>query len=894
MTLITHLSSTADVEGYAGNKARSLYLLERHGLRVPRWAVLGADLFASFRRKTGFNERAEVLLAQLTAENAEHSAQAITSLILTGDLSAAIRTEIAEAIAYVGDMPLAVRSSSVEEDGKRFSFAGQFDTFLHVQGFDAIETCVRRCWASSYSARALLYRKNHGLSLAFTDMAVVLQELVPARTSGVVFTVNPSNSNTEEIVVSAVYGLGEGLVSGAIDADTIIIDRATLKASETIIGEKLERFEGQQVVSVNDEMRVRLSLDEGELADVVTNALKVEQLFDAPQDIEWCIADGTLWILQARPITSPMVTTRGRLEIWDNSNIVENYPGVSSQLTFTFTRYVYSQVFREFCRKIGIPRRKLSEMDGFLGAVLGYLHGRIYYNLLNWYKLAGLAPFQNLGRKMMEIQMGVSETIDMKDLASSIEAYQLSSATQQRWLRFVSGSRFAWYFLSLKRNTRSFRKFFYKVFERYDTRDYALMDADEIYGSYVAFERQLLQRWGMMIVLESSIGLSYGVLRALIKKWLPDAPEWFEVSVIGGIDTMESVAPARRLTELAQLVRSRPDAHRIVSNLSSSTIYAALRRQGEDEVVAGIEKYIDEFGYRGKNELKLEALDMHEDPELLFDMLKSAVIKLQQQIMPSNVQLGPSTDERVREILDQNLGPWRAWVFERVRSRVRGAIDARETVRFCRSRAFGVARQMFRGIGDALARQGLLESGRDIVHLRLDELRGCFDGSMSTSEIGPLIEMRKRDYAAHQQMEDLPPRFATRGSVTAWFAQPANLQALSRRVTDTGDADLRGTPCCPGVAEGIAKAVSEPNEFDSGILVTYRTDPGWVPVFSSAQALLIERGSPLTHAAIVAREIGLPTIVQIPLLTQRVKSGMRLKVDGHTGRVFFVDEPTSS
>ena len=244
-----------------------------------------------------------------------------------------------------------------------------------------------------------------------------------------------------------------------------------------------------------------------------------------------------------------------------------------------------------------------------------------------------------------------------------------------------------------------------------------------------------------------------------------------------------------------------------------------------------------------------------------------------------------STDRRVEALLDAHLNPIQRWIFERVRSRVRMAIQARETVRFCRSRAFGVARRMFRAMGEGLAQQGLLESGRDVFHLRLEELRGCFDGAVSHRELRPLIEQRKADFASYREMVELPPRFVTRGSPAAWLAQPENLAKVREAAGSDQNAELRGTPCSPGIAEGVAKVVREANEFDAGILVTYRTDPGWVPVFASAQALLVERGSPLTHAAIVAREIGIPTIVQVPGLTRQVRSGMRLKVDGHSGRI---------
>jgi pyruvate,water dikinase len=297
-------------------------------------------------------------------------------------------------------------------------------------------------------------------------------------------------------------------------------------------------------------------------------------------------------------------------------------------------------------------------------------------------------------------------------------------------------------------------------------------------------------------------------------------------------------------------------------------------------VLAKVDQYIRDFGYRSKNELKLEEPDLHEEPSVLFDMLKSALANGNKAAV-----LEESTDERVAALLRQHLNPVQRWIFERVRARVRLAIQARETVRFCRSRAFGVARRMFRAMGEGLAQQGLLESGRDVFHLRLEELRGCFDGAISHLELRPLLEQRKRADAAYREMEDLPPRFVTRGSVAAWLAQPQNLEKLSEAGSQPQDGELRGTPCSPGVAEGIAKVVREANEFDAGILVTYRTDPGWVPVFASAHALLVERGSPLTHAAIVAREIGIPTIVQIPGLTKLVQSGMRLRVDGHSGQI---------
>jgi pyruvate,water dikinase len=886
--ILTAASPAGIIERLAGNKGRSLHRLANLGVPVPPWAILGTDCFVEFRRDGGLDQTIAALLRDFTPENAAAIASTIRDAVMTCDMSAALRADIARAHDIIGDEPLAVRSSGVEEDSASFSFAGQFDTFLDVRGFDSTLEHVRRCWASAYSERSLRYRHQHGLDIAGAGMAVILQRLVQADKSGVVFTINPANGDRDELVLSAVYGLGEGLVSGAVDADTITVDRHTGQHKQVVIGEKHERHDGREIHEVPAALRDTVALFNDEIELVVATARTLESTLGEPLDIEWCIARNQLWILQARPVTTPVASVAERtaeFQLWDNSNIVENYPGVTTQLTFTFAQHVYAQVFREFSRLLAIPHQQRRQMDGFLGSTLAFLNGRVYYNLLHWYKLSGLAPFQDLGRKMMEVQMGVDEPLDLASFAAQITPYKAGSRAGLASIRALSGAKFAWHFARLERNVERFRAFFYPVYDEFNALDYRSLPADAVYRHYCRFEQALLARWGMMIVLESAIGLSYGVLRRLIKRWMPGAPEWFEVAVVGGMDDIESIEPVRRLAAIAEAVRAKPDVEALIRNTPSAEAYAALRGCGAPEIVADIERYLADFAYRSNNELKLEEPDLREDPGVLFDMLKASLAHGAVSIDRT------ATEARIDALLHERLNPLQRWIFARARSRVRAAIRARETVRFCRSRAFGVARRMFRAIGEGLAGDGVLATGRDIFHLRLEEIRGCFEGTVSHRELRPLVEQRKRDDAAYRAMDDLPPRFVTHGPVAAWLSKPANLAALRATPLHATGATLRGTPCSPGFAEGRAKVVREANEFDGGILVTYRTDPGWVPVFASATGLLIERGSPLTHAAIVAREIGIPTVVQIPGLTTRVQSGMQLKVDGHSG-VIELPEPT--
>ncbi|HEY2555400.1 MAG TPA: PEP/pyruvate-binding domain-containing protein, partial [Candidatus Cybelea sp.] len=286
--VILSAASPADtIERLAGNKGRSLHRLANLGVPVPNWAILGTDCFADFRRDGGLDRTIAALLRDFTPANAAAIASTIREAVLTCDMSAALRADIARAYDAVGDGPLAVRSSGVEEDSASFSFAGQFDTFLDVRGLHSTLEHVRRCWASAYSERSLRYRHQHGLDIAGAGMAVILQRLVQADTSGVVFTLNPANGKRDELVLSAVYGLGEGLVSGAVDADTITVDRHTGQHKQVVIGEKRERHDGRHLREVPAALRDAAAISNDEIERVVATARTLESTLGEPLDIEW-------------------------------------------------------------------------------------------------------------------------------------------------------------------------------------------------------------------------------------------------------------------------------------------------------------------------------------------------------------------------------------------------------------------------------------------------------------------------------------------------------------------------------------------------------------------------------------------------------------------------------
>jgi len=888
--VLTAASPRAVVEEFAGGKGHGLFELTVQGVPVPLWAVLGTNVLSHFRTDAALDAVIESeldgIMNKIGDEGLEEASQRIDEVFASASVDPVIQAVIADAYAQAGEGAVAVRSSAAGEDGARLSFAGQHTTLLNVTGLDAVTAAVRMCWASAWSAEALRYRLMNNLPLAGIEMAVVIQTIVVAEKSGVMFTANPATGSDQELVVSAAYGLGEAVVSGSVDPDTVVLQRATGAVVEETVGAKEERIDplpngGCRSRPVPPSERSAPVLSAAELSQLHLHGKRLEQLLGGPQDVEWALAEGRLWILQSRPITAglpPSEPTGGELRLWDNSNIIESYGEMVAPLTYSFAKHVYHQVYREYCELLGVPRRRLEEMERWLPNLLGYFDGRVYYNLLNWYRLVRLIPFYAVNRRVLEISMG-AEPLDAGTAAGQ-QPFAFDNRVEEAFVRTRVGANFFRYFATIHRLVGDFVDHFYHVYDELEAIDYRGREAHEIYSMFVDMERRLLVRWSRMIVLEASIGLSFGALYGLTKRWLPDAPEWFLYEAVNVSSDVESVQPLHWLDEIAEAVLSDPDLNEQVNSLPAERLDAALRgsrNRSAGLVVERIDAYLDEFGYRNANELKLEERDLREDPTAFFMLLKSAVGRVEAESVRADEDR-PSADA----YLSEHLAGWRRRVFELARRRVQRCLADRERVRFCRTRIFGLARRMFRAAGEDMARMEALEDAGDIFYLRLEELRGCFEGTIAHRELRPLVDLRK-DQERQNRERELPPRFETRGGV--YWAALDRAWAEATKGATMGDGTLRGTPCSPGIASGKAQVVDRPVDVGGDVLVAYRTDPGWVGVLRSASALLIERGSPLTHVAVVARELGIPTVVQIPGLTQQVRSGMELTVDGGAGTV---------
>ncbi|MGV9673329.1 PEP/pyruvate-binding domain-containing protein [Gordonia sp. NPDC003504] len=916
-------SEQSELAGRGGGKAGGLRLLSESGLQVPDWIVLGTDVFDLVVLETGLASGLHRLRTATELDDALVVAADVRDEIIHCALSADVSEVIRQAYSRVGGSAVAVRSSMAGEDGEYRSYAGQFDTFLNVCGESAVIDAVRGCWASAFSPRSIAYSHARGGGDA-GGVAVILQHLVDADASGVVFTCNPITGSAQETVISAVYGLGEGLVSGAVDADTYIVD-ADGVIGDTAIGAKESRHRpdpdgGVQQEPVGITERARVVLTSAEIGELTSAAHHVADSVGSPQDIEWAISDGTLWYLQARPVTASAPATtdvgghrgdgdvrdtvvreaiargavvRGAGEmlgdnekrIWDNSNIIESFNGITSPLTFTTAADIYGRVYLGYAESLRVPPAQLAQVARWTPVMLGTFHSRVYYNLVHWYRMVGIAPGYPLNRKVLEAALGVAEPLDTA-WAKTLRPYDFATPLHRVVGRAVTTVTYLRRLRDIDAIVADFLEEFYRVYDRFEELDLDSVSGAQAYAAYRDVDADLVRRWGPLMVLDAILLTLTGSMYLLTKVFLPKAPEWFLYAVLGPGADVESAEPARAMTDLARRAVADPAVRHLIETTAPARCRDALVAGGHTAFLAAVEDYLRRYGYRSLDELKLESPDLREDPSSVFVMVRSAMTQAQDSSVTRGA--GSSSTPTAQEYLDEHLAGIRRRIYDRLRAKVSRCAAHRERLRFARTRAFGMVKRLIRVMARDLVERGVLENFEDVFDLTVHELRRCYD-SGPPDDIADMVHARR---AARLDDSALvaPERFVTVGAQfdDAELSEQGWVPLESIPPAPTGSV-LVGTPSCAGVAEATAAVVTRPDDVRGGVLVAYRTDPGWVAALPSASALVIERGSPLTHVAIVARELGVPTVVQVRDVTARLRSGMRVRVDGTVGTVTVLE-----
>lgn len=884
-----------------GGKGAGLRDLVAAGAPVPPFVVVGASTFreiaapAELPALLGRYEFELVDLAEAPTQERDASATRWSARLVEATMALPLdrlTDELGAVAGLLGDGPVAVRSSMVGEDSAAASFAGQLWTAVGVEpSADAIAAAVRRCWASAFSPHALIYARAAELAPTEVRVAVVVQQMVDAARSGVLFTADPRTGERDVAVVAAVHGLGEGVVAGLVDGDEYRvragreIGASTGAATHRVVG---TGDGGTEVVELAPELVGRRVLTATEVVDVADWGRRLQHRFGRTLDVEFSFdLRGVLHLLQARPITAsappPEPEDSGaQTWLWDDANIQESFCGVTLPLTFSFASRAYTRVYRSLGDLLGVGEQVERDHADMLRTMIGLLDGRVYYNLNAWFEGLSLLPSSGTNKADMERMMGVEEPVPFV-----VDQRGTALGTALMVARLLPAAvRLAPSYLGLDRGIVAFDERLAHLERSVDRDHLRRATIGQCLDLETRVWAEVLDRWRVPIVNDIRVMRTSGALRRLVESATddPDRRDRLEVELLGAIDGLASVEPTLELMRIAAHLRARPElAERFA--VGEATAALADVRAADPEIDRRVAAYLDAYGGRCMGELKLETVTPRRDPTFLVDVIRSYLDR--PDLDPDRLAADESVRHRAAlEELVELVGPRGRDRALRTVAAARTAIAAREHLRLARTRVFDLVRELYTTIGERLAEAGVLEHPRDVFFLTTDEVRGFHEGTAVTTDLAGLVELRRREFAAFEQ-RDPGHRIATRGTVhlTPTFAAPP-------MAVDEGATTWHGLGCCPGVVEGEAVVVTDPSmagETAGRIVIAVRTDPGWAPLFPTALGLVVERGSALSHSAVIAREVGLPTVVGAPGVTARIRSGDRVRVDGGAGVVTVVD-----
>lgn len=889
--LVLENSTEYFAKNESGGKGYNLYLMQQEGIPIPGWVILGKSVYDSFILKCGISNKINQMISEfqnnlLTARKLSHD---VKCLILETPLPSDVVVLINMAYQKVAECNMiSVRSSAVDEDGSAHSFAGQLSSYLYVSNvFDAAHY-LKLCWASAFSERAIVYRVENKLSLTDISVAVIFQKMIDPGVSGVMFTCDPTDTAVDSYVISAVYGVGEGLVSGLLECDTFWVDARTGKLIRGDVADKRHMLcQGPsghcQQIDVDPKNRGLPTLDQTQLEALTAIGTKLHKFYNEPQDIEWAISAGQLCILQTRPVTTINNNSLGFPNLWDNSNIVESYGGLTLPLTFTFALENYKNVYVQFCEILGVPNAVVKDMEYYLGNMLGCINGRVFYNLYNWYKLVGVLPGFKHNKEFMETMMGVGQSLS-DEIKERIEPHPSWNTLVGNMRKIRTGLAFVYYHFNIRKVVERFLIDFDNDYQIYRKKNFSKMRSDELFFIYIEINRKFLSKWKAPIINDFLCMVHFGILNKLTSKWFSGVNSNMQNDLLAGDGNLESAEPTKMLVRYANEIKNNKKLHDLVMSTSDYSLLEALKQSEFQDFYAKVCHYIDRFGYRCISEMKMEVKDLYTDPSFMF-----ACIKNYMRAGITDISVFEGREKALRlaaEVtLYKSLHGWRKIIYLWSLKHTRLALKNRENTRFSRTRIYGVIRALFRELGVRLRQDGIIASPEDIYYLTLQELYGIHQGTLTSYNLKGIVDIRKNEY---REFECLEPkiRFQTRGPVY-WrndFLETSEIH----QVIPGSDYDLSGIACCPGVVEGKVRIIHSMKDnlvLDGEILVAKRTDPGWIPIFPSISGLLVERGSLLSHSAIVAREMGIPAVVGIKGLLNTLTDGMIVRMDGKNGTV---------
>ncbi|WP_145321667.1 phosphoenolpyruvate synthase [Paenibacillus xylanexedens] len=850
-----------------GGKGLNLGELSKAGgIQVPEGFCITT---VGYQKTIELNETYQALLDRLRMLKVEDRDQIgeisgkIRKIILDSEIPSDVVEAVSRSLSQFGDEhAYAVRSSATAEDLPHASFAGQQDTFLNIIGKDAILQHISKCWASLFTDRAVTYRIQNEFDHSQVYLSVIIQRMIFPQASGIMFTADPITSNRKLLSIDAGYGLGEALVSGLVSADCYKVREEEI-TDKMIAAKKLAiygRIEGgTETRMIDPDQQKKQTLTDQQILKLAQIGRQIEAYFGCPQDIEWCLANDTFYIVQSRPIT----TLYPIPEVYDHENHV--YVSVAHQ-----------QMMTDPMKPLGLSFYLLTTP-----APMRTAGGRLYVDVTSM--LASPATRETilsaLGQSDPLIQDALMTVIERGHFIKSLPNDKKESSPGESKKGLPSAS------------------FQTPINEKDPTIVYELIKSNQ--ASIEELKRAIHTKAGSNLfefILEDIQRLkkilfdpqSSAVIMAAMDAslWINDKMnEWLGEK--NAADTLSQSVPNNitsemglALLDVADAIRPYPEVIDYLQDVKDDHFLEELVKfDGGRESREAILAYLSKYGMRCAGEIDLTRTRWIEKPMTLVPLILGNIKNFEPHASSQKFEQGRQEAlekeqeliERLKQLPD---GEQKAKETKQKIDLIRNYSGYREYPKYGMVNRYFIYKQALLREAEQLVQAGVLQEKEDIYDLTFEELHEIVRTNKPDYQI---INKRKDEYKVYEKLT--PPRVITSdGEIITGKYKRENLPAGA----------IIGLPVSSGEIEGRARVILNMEEAkleDGDILVTAFTDPSWTPLFVSIKGLVTEVGGLMTHGAVIAREYGLPAVVGVENATKRIKDGQRIRVHGTEGYI---------
>lgn len=881
-----------------GGKGANLGRLSAAGFDVPPGYVVGTEAYVMHMQS--LREKIASELSTVNYDDAtqlEKSMQLIRDWICEADMPAQVTKEVTAAYQKMGEIYVAVRSSGTSEDLEGASFAGLHDTYLDIRGVDALLDAVKRCWASMWSARATFYRNSQGFDHFTSSLAVVVQTMVESEVSGVMFTGNPLNSATDEIMINASWGLGESVVSGIVTPDELIVRHRDLAILQKTLGTKELRIVrdtkagvGVEEQRVEPENRDRYCMNDQQIKDLAALGRRIQEVYgEFPQDIEWGYQGGNFYILQARPVTGVKFSWDADVtdsvqgndngcaydEVWSRNFPEEMWTGAISPLMFSWRCWGLNQ-----CHSVGVQTFGFPELDYTERRLWKYHKGVSYYNARADLEMIKLAIPPQLRPSYLEKipvewhEEALNAPFDFNRYINMFQDVEKNRPDMGlNWWRAIRDD-----FINnevYREETKPLSIEELNRFSNYELQQYIAKVVRLEVASYDPPWNGLL--WYM--------GSALGWINWMIESWYDgDRTNLFMSLVTGTRGSTVTMIENHRVWEMADFIERSPELSSLLEKYPDIRFFDYVEQCVDGpEFKRMHEEHMRLAGHRGHSDRDIEFDRRADNPAIDITMFKSLVGTPDPLVQEDLIR--EKLEETIQHVFDnfaaQDNGLMKSQAFRFLIDFAHNSIQYRDDEREVMDWSTYAIKLAYEEVARRCVALGRLDSVRDAYFLTQEELYDLLEGKANLPLHKAKIAARRTNFDMVDRKEITPSQYLQRGL-------PANIDAAEH-----GEGVLTGKVTSTGKVTGVARVVRELSQIGTvnkgEILIVHATDPGWTPVFMLISGIVLETGGLISHGALLAREYGLPG-VQIPGAIELIPNGATITLDGDMGIVTIHDE----